>query len=101
MHFKSAKPNPMSDGTRELGTQFVQALLKEGHGYHSIKANVLGLLAQIAAKDASLKLASNTGAILERSGLVRGSITEAAKNLHMTKQNFRKLYRWSEGMAAR
>jgi hypothetical protein len=101
MQFKPAKAQPMSEETSELGRQFVNALLLEGHEYASIKANFLALLANAAVREASKKLARVPGAVLETSGIVRGSMSEAAKNLRMTRQGFRKLFHGAESMAAR
>lgn len=101
MQFKPEKAKPMSDQTRELGSQFANALLLEGHDYDSIKANFLAILARSAAQAASKKLATVPGAVLETSGRVRGSMSEAAKSLRMTRQGFRKLFHGAEGMAER
>lgn len=101
MQFKPDEANPMSEETRHLGSQFVQALVLEGHKYPSIKANFLALLAIYARQEASKKLATLPGAVLETSGIVRGSMSEGAKILGMTRQGFRKLVHGAESMAAR
>ena len=101
MQFKPEKAKPMSEETEDLGSRFVQGLLQEGHDYASVKANFLALLAKGAVKAASIKLATNPGAIRETSGLVRGSMGEAAKNLGMTRNGFSKIFHGAEGMAAR
>jgi hypothetical protein len=101
MQFKPRKAKPMSQETRELGSQFVKALLLEGHAYDSVKANFLALLSQGAVEAANTKLAKNPPVVRETSGMVRGSMGEAAKILGMSRYGFSKLFHGAEGMAAR
>lgn len=85
MRFNPEKVKPMSAETRELGKQFVQALLREGHDYNSIQSNFLALLGTGALGAASKELATKSGAILETSGYVRGSMRDASKMLGITR----------------
>jgi hypothetical protein len=100
MKSKPDKAKPMSEGTKDLGSQFVQALLQEGHEYDSIKANFLALLANGAMGVANKKLAANPGAVHETTGRMRGAIMEASKMLGITRNHFSKLFHGAEGMAA-
>lgn len=85
MRFNPEKVKPMSEETRQLGKEFVQALLREGHDYNSIQSNFLALLGIGAVRAASKKLATKPGALLETSGFVRGSVNEAAKMLRVSR----------------
>jgi hypothetical protein len=101
MQFKPDKAKPMSEETANLGRQFVEALLTEGHEYDSIKSNFLALLANGAIGAANKKLAANPGAVRETTGRMRGAIVEASKILGMTRNGFSKIFHGAEGMAAR
>jgi hypothetical protein len=100
MQFKPDKAKPMSEGTRELGTKFVQALLVEGHDYESIKPNFLALLAKETMAAASKKLASNPGPVYETSGYVRGSMREASKTLGITRNFLSRMFHGAERIEA-
>jgi hypothetical protein len=101
MQFEPDKAKPMSAETKLLGSQFVQALLQEGHEYGSVKSNFLALLANGAIAAANKKLATKPGAVLETSGRVRGAIVEASRILGLTRNRFSQLFHGAEGMDAR
>ena len=88
MKVKPERAKPISEGTGELGRQFLQALLDEGHDYRSIKANLKTLLAKSAMAIANKKLASNSTAVLETTGNFRGAVGEASKILGVTRNQF-------------
>jgi hypothetical protein len=91
MQFKPSSAKAMSESTRKMGEAFVKALLEEGHQYDSVKANYLSLVARLTAEAASKKLAETPGAVREKSGLIRGSVTEAARMLGLTRNRFSQL----------
>jgi hypothetical protein len=101
MQFKPGKAKPISDGTKELGSQFVRALLQEGHEYDSIKSNFLAVLANESIGAANKKLSTNPVVVYETSGRVRGAIVEAAKILGISRNRFSQLFHGAEDMAAR
>jgi hypothetical protein len=95
MRFNSDKMKPMSEQTKKLGTQFVRALIQEGHGYDSVKSNVVSLLAKEAIEIANEKLAATPGAIRESSGRFRGVVGAASKLLGVTGNQLR--FMWAAG----
>jgi hypothetical protein len=99
MRFNPEKVKPMSEETRQLGKEFVQALLREGHDYNSIQSNFLALLGTGALRVASRKLATNPAAILETSGYVRGSMRDAAKMLGITRNYVSRMVHGAATMA--
>jgi hypothetical protein len=103
MQFKPDKAKPISEGVRNLGVHFVQALLREGHDYDSAKSHFLALIASEAIGVANRKLAGNAKVVYGPSSRVRvlGSVKEASRMLGITRVRFAQLLSGAEEMAAR